>query len=177
MLGAACGCWGGWCSWVPAVALTAPLLHPLLLPDTTTCLQVSFCLLIPCMLFSRCSQILSSAPDPRILLTISCFVVLQVAAGAALGAAVAPAVDRLSRGWRLGDGTAEAASAAGQPSGALMLQAGGQAHASSARHVDHQHLHAMDLPFEHPLPQLPPLQACASWSPWPAALAPVSPCR
>lgn len=141
------GCWGGCCSWVPAVALTALLGHPFLLPNATTCLQVSFCLLIPCMLFSRCSQILSSAPDPRILLTISCFVVLQVAIGAALGAAVAPAVDRLSRGWQFGDGTAEADGAAGQPSGALMLRAGGQAHGSSAHHVDHQHLHAIYLPL------------------------------
>ncbi len=86
--------------------------------------QVSFCLLIPCMLFSRCSQILSSAPDPRILLTISAFVLLQVGIGAALGAAVAPVVDSLSRGWRFEEGAGEAASTAGQPSGALMLQAG-----------------------------------------------------
>lgn len=91
---------------------TACSLHP------STCLQVSFSLLIPAMLFIRVTQIIASQPSPSILLTVSAFTLFQIGAGALMAKALAPLVERWSRGWdRAEDGSSGSAESSGECAG------------------------------------------------------------
>lgn len=60
-----------------------------------SCLQVSFTLLIPAMLFTKVATTLAAQPATSVLATISMATLLQVAVGALLAKMVAPMVDRM----------------------------------------------------------------------------------
>ena len=62
-------------------------------PTASVLSQVSFQLLIPCMLFSKVAATLAASPDPLFLLAISLAAVTQVAVGAFWGALLSPLLD------------------------------------------------------------------------------------
>lgn len=74
-----------YCTLTPAASFTPSLHSPPHHP-----LQVSFQLLIPCMLFSKVASTLAANPDPVLLAGIAAAAVLQILAGAACGLLLAP---------------------------------------------------------------------------------------
>jgi predicted permease len=135
--------------------------------------QVSFQLLIPCMLFSKVAATLATQPDPTLLLGIACMALFQIRIGALCGLVLTPlmgvnqqdaAQQSRASSWqgRTSPAAASAialsiATASGAPMAATALRprqppppAGGPLGCFVLR-VQQQRLHCMQL---HPLPSI-----------------------
>jgi hypothetical protein len=144
--------------------------------------QVSFQLLIPCMLFSKVAATLATQPDPTLLLGIACMALFQICIGALCGLVLAPlmgvnqqdaAQQSRASSWqgRTSPAAASAialsmATASGAPMAATALRprqppppAGGQL-GGFVLQVQQQRLHCMQL---RPLPSFQLLLPCFTY--------------